>query len=293
MSHHHPRLTPEAPIPYALIDSGGQQKLERFGDKTLVRPSTVAVWRKRADNAVWSHADATYEPDGGWRFHGQPLDRWHIKSSLCTLALRLQTNGQIGLFPEHAGYLPDLVTTIERLRAGRSTPVSVLNLFAYTGMASVVAARAGAIVTHVDLSKRALDWARENIVLNSLPEGSVRLIPEDAIGYLTRLTKKGQRFDIIVADPPSFSRVTAKKTWSLDEVTPTLIDLLVQTLEPGHGDLFLSSHHFEIGAYTFANLLNDRLDARGAETTVSNLALHEETTGRILPAGFLVRMTLR
>jgi 23S rRNA (cytosine1962-C5)-methyltransferase len=293
MTQHPSRPLHHAPIPYALIDSGGQQKLERFGDKTLVRPSTVSVWRQRLQKHVWSRADATYDPDSGWRFRDQPFEVWRIEGALCTLALRLQTNGQIGVFPEHAGYLPDLVATIERLRAHRSTPVAVLNLFAYTGMASVVAARSGALVTHVDLSKRALDWARENIGINGIPEGSVRLIPEDALGYLARLAKKGQRFDIIIADPPSFSRVTPKKTWSLDEVTPTLIELLVQTLEPGHGELFLSSHHFEIGAHTFANLLSDHLGERRAETAISPLALREDTTERILPAGFLIRMTLR
>lgn len=277
---------------YALLDSGEGRKLERFGEKTIARPSTMAVWRRRRPAAEWADADATFDPDSGWRFRGAPIPSWRFETALCTLLLRPQTNGQIGVFPEHASYLPDLVGAIERLRSKRLNTVSVLNLFAYTGMASIVAARAGASVTHVDISKRALDWARENIALNSLPEGSVRLLPEDAVAYLGRLAKKGQRFDVIIADPPSFSRLSAKKTWSLDDVAPHLVELLVAVLSPEQGELFLTSHHFELGAHTLANLLSDQLGSEpGATTTITGLAVQEDRTTRTLPASFLVRLT--
>jgi 23S rRNA (cytosine1962-C5)-methyltransferase len=156
----------------------------------------------------------------------------------------------------------------------------------------MVAARAGGTVTHVDLAKRALDWARENITANELPEGSVRLIPEDAIAYLARQAKKGQRYDVIIADPPSFSRVTPKKTWSLDEVSRELVELLVAVLDPNHGELFLTSHHFELGAHTFRNLLSDSLGDKPHSIKLGELAMQEKDSPRILPAGFLVHTRL-
>lgn len=276
---------------YALLDSGSGLKLERFGDRTIVRPSSLSVWRQRLPNDRWRNADAAFEPDTGWSFRNSPFDSWRFENELCSLVLRPQTNGQIGVFPEHASYLQAVKARIEALRQTKSE-VQVLNLFAYTGMASVVAAKAGATVTHVDLAKRALDWARENISANGLPDGAVRLIPEDAIVYLGRQARKGQRYDIIIADPPSFSRVTAKKTWSLDEVSQELVRLLISVLEPKGGELFLTSHHFELGAHTFRNLLIDELGDTPHTIELGDLSMNEATSERILPAGFLVRVRL-
>lgn len=276
---------------YALLDSGNGLKLERFGDTTIVRPSSLSVWRQRLAEDRWINADATFDPDRGWSFRRSPIESWRFESELCSLVLRPQTNGQIGIFPEHASYLQAVKARIEALRQTKSE-VQVLNLFAYTGMASVVAAKAGATVTHVDLAKRALDWARENISANGLPDGAVRLIPEDALVYLGRQAKKGQRYDIIIADPPSFSRVTAKKTWSLDEVSQELVRLLISVLASKGGELFLTSHHFELGAHTFRNLLIDELGDTPHTIELGDLSMNEATSERILPAGFLVRVRL-
>jgi len=276
---------------YALLDSGDGLKLERFGDTTIVRPSSLSVWRQRLPKDRWMNADATFDPDRGWSFRRSPIESWRFESDLCSLVLRPQTNGQIGIFPEHASYLAAVKSRIEELRQTKND-VQVLNLFAYTGMASMVAAKAGATVTHVDLAKRALDWARENISANNLPDGAVRLIPEDALVYLGRQAKKGQRYDLIIADPPSFSRVTAKKTWSLDDVSKELVGLLVGVLEPKGGELFLTSHHFELGAHTFRNLLIDELREIPHTIGLGELSMKEATTERILPAGFLVRLRI-
>ena len=119
-----------------------------------------------------------------------------------------------------------------------------------------------------------------------------RLIPEDALVYLGRQAKKGQRYDIVIADPPSFSRVSAKKTWDLDGVSGELVSLLVDVLEPEHGELFLSSHHFELGAHTFANLLIDRLGDTPHTVSLTELSIAESGSRRVLPAGFLVRAAL-
>jgi len=267
---------------YALLDSGGGLKLERFGEKTIIRPSSLSVWRPRLPKDRWMHADATFDPDRGWSFRGLPFDSWRFQSELCSLVLRPQTNGQIGVFPEHAAYLDAVKARVEELRRAKNE----------VGMASMVAAKAGATVTHVDLAKRALDWARENIAANDLPDGAVRLIPEDAIVYLGRQARKQQRYDLIIADPPSFSRVTAKKTWALDEVSQELVRLLVAVLEPDGGELFLTSHHFELGAHTFRNLLIDELGEAPHVIKVGELALKEASSERIVPAGFVVQLRL-
>lgn len=273
---------------YELLDSGENAKLERFGARTLIRPSKFSVWSRTRSADLWRGADAVFEPKQGWRFHKQRFDSWRMNGEPDGLLLRLQDNGQIGFFPEHASYLPLLAKDIREYAQRTQRAPRVLNLFAYTGMATMAALRAGASVTHVDLAKKTLDWAQANFEAAKLERP--RFIREDAISFLRREVKRGNTYEVVIADPPSFSRVSAQEEWSLDQVLADLVSLLVQVVAPEQHTIFLTSHHFESGGHVMANLL---WDAYGREKTVTietrELAINESASPRVLPAGFLVQ----
>ncbi len=276
---------------YELIDSGAGARLERFGTKLLVRPSKFSVWQRRRPTIEWQNAHATYEHKRGWSFSQQSFEQWDLAGEGASLRLRLQDNGQIGFFPEHAAYLPSLLDVLTKYSKNLGRAPRVLNLFAYTGMATVAALRAGADVTHVDLSKKVLDWARENAEANKL--NSPRFIREDALTFLDKEVRRGNTYEVVIADPPSFSRVSPKEEWTLEDVLPNLISQIAKVASPQAHAVFLTSHHFESGGHVMANLLHDAYCASGSQCRpcleTEELAIAESGTGRVLPAGFLVK----
>lgn len=273
---------------YALRDSGNGQRLEQFGDKLLVRPSTLCIWKPRQSKNVWDQADATYNHDKGWKFRAAKFEEWNIESSLWSLRLRTQDNGQVGLFPEHATYMNRLDSVVRALADKLQREPRVLNLFAYTGMASVVCSRAGAHVTHVDLAKKALDWASANFELNRVPASAIRLIKEDAADFVHREIRREKKYDVIISDPPSFSRIAANKTWQLDEVIVPMLEATIKLLEPELSALFFTCHHAELSGPIAANVLLDLTSQRSALIENTPLAISESGSARSLPAGSLV-----
>ncbi len=161
----------------------------------------------------------------------------------------------------------------------------MLNLFAFTGMASVVAAKAGAVVTHIDMLKPALDWARKNAEKNSLPPESLKLIPEEAVVYLEREVKRGRKHDLVVLDPPSFSRVSKTDSWDLPDILPQIVAALAGIIAPG-GEIFFTSHGTEHGSTTVENLLIDSIP--GISCKSQQLLIPEESSPRNFAAGYLV-----
>lgn len=271
---------------YALLDSGNGERLERFGELILTRPSSLAIWKRRKP-ALWANSVVTYAHDEGWRSTGKTPEEWQISVAGVHLTLRLQRNGQIGFFPEHAEYMPELSQAVARATQQTSATPQMLNLFAYTGMASMVAARAGAQVTHIDLLKPALDWARKNATTNQLPENALRLIPEEAVVFLEREVKRQKSYSVIVLDPPGFSRIDKTQSWDLADVLPQMVELTTRLLSPG-GEIFFTSHGAEHGGTTVENLYLDLLPTAQIETR--QLAIQESDSPRRLPAGYLVRV---
>ncbi len=263
---------------YELVDSGAGLKLERLGDRLLIRPSSVALWNQRNPQA-WSKAHATFDPKAqNWQQHAGRFTDWTVDFQDFQLSLTLQTNGQIGFFPDHLPYMPQLRRELKDLKQPR-----VLNLFAYTGMASVVSAQAGAHVTHVDVSKKCLTWAKQNFLLNNLPEQQLRLIPDDALQFLKREHKRTQQYDLIIADPPSFYRLEKNKIWKLDEHFHELLSALLAVLNPAGGKLFLTCHSFNLGI--FRNLILDFAKAGLQLLDSKELELPEVAGERRMPAG--------
>lgn len=277
---------------YQLVDSGGGEKLERCGKYLIRRPSSLCIWTKRLSESHWSEVHARYVPKQGWQCKVQKeiIEKEIINLHGVQLPLRLQDNGQIGFFPEHSSYL-DFVA--EKL-AGRKDP-QVLNLFAYTGLASIFSVQSGAVITHVDNSKKVLDWASETAKLNQCRQDSLRFIKEDAPLFVEREIKRGKQYDLVIADPPSFSRLGDRDTWELGNILAQFCIQLLQLVSAKQGSVFFANHHYETGDQVSANLFFDAAQSlKLSALSVSNQALKipEENSPRALPAGFLTIASL-
>lgn len=194
---------------YALLDSGAGQKLEQYGPYRIVRPEGQAIWQKALPAKDWERADAIFTGDtdeegiGRWRFPKTPLgETWPMKHDGIDYLGRFTSFRHVGVFPEQASHWDHMAGLI----AAAKRPVKVLNLFGYTGLASLVAARAGAEVTHVDASKKAIGWARENQEMAGLGGKPIRWIVDDAVKFAEREERRGSRYDIILFDPPAYGR---------------------------------------------------------------------------------------
>jgi 23S rRNA (cytosine1962-C5)-methyltransferase len=269
---------------YELVDSGEGERLERFEDRYLIRPSRLAIWGKGREARVWDNATSRYKHKVGW---SKEISPFNITLFDVKLALELQESGQIGFFPEHLEYMPILQAELLSRKGGVASGAAakVLNLFAYTGLASLVAARQGAEVTHVELSKRVINWAKSNGDNNRI--SNIRFINEDAISFVEKEVRRKAAYDLIIADPPSFSRVSPKNEWQLEEVLPNLLKALVNLARPKNGLILFSSHLYEFGAHVSANILRS-LVSQAESVKVKDLLINEESSQRVLPAGFLV-----
>jgi 23S rRNA (cytosine1962-C5)-methyltransferase len=267
-------------LDYELLDSGEGRKLERFGSRVLIRPSKTASWPHLYTDE-WNNAHAEYIPEKGWRVTKGTEASWILTFGDSDVRGRLQTNGQVGIFPEHSLYFEEISQFLSR-RA--STPSKVLNLFGFTGMASMLCARHGAEVTHVDLSKQAIEWARENEALISSPHLPIRYIIDDALTYLDRCKKRELSFDLVIADPPSFSRITQKKVWHLDDEFRHFIST-VKGLLNEQGLLVLSSHLPEWNHEVVTNHLLSFEDSAFTSLLGGPLSIKESHSGRTLPSG--------
>ncbi|MCB0317217.1 MAG: class I SAM-dependent methyltransferase [Bdellovibrionales bacterium] len=280
------RMTLNMPSPeYELLDSGEGQKLERFGERVLIRPSTLCVWKRRQNKSVWQSADAIYDHKTGWEYKSKSFDTWNYPlNEKLSLILRLQRSGQIGVFPEHQKYLGYVLEKISAYEKNLGRQIKVLNLFAYTGMASLFAIEKKAHVTHVDNTKIVLNWLHDNLDLNKSNKELARVINEDALAFLRREERRGNIYDIVIADPPSFSRLSKQKSWKLEEVLAEIVNLTYKVANPEQGSIILTSHPFEAGADALLNLLSDEFCEKKVSLVGGVLSLKEASTNRLLPA---------
>lgn len=267
---------------YALLDSGDGERLERFGEKQLRRPSSLAVWEKRLSDAQWANADATYSHSRGWSFKKGAFEEWATSLPEAKLMLKLQRNGQIGFFPEHYSVTSffDSHPVVEN-----SSTTTVLNLFAYTGLATVIALGRGFSVTHVDIAKHALTWANENVAKNGLTGNKLRIIKEDAFAFMRREARRGVSYSYIIADPPSFTR--QKETTDEgsneqegSELLKECISLVAPLLAP-NGKALITSHQLALGTEALVNLAYDTF-GDAAKVEPITLTLREAETPRTL-----------
>lgn len=255
-------IVPEPWSAYELIDSGGFQKLERFGDFVLARPEPQAIWDKSLTDQEWERrAHAVFRRDrqsperGDWQTRPDMRDPWFVSYKQgglsLTFKLALTTFKHVGLFPEQADNWSYIFNKIHGFR-GRVTRPTVLNLFAYTGGASLAARQAGADVTHVEAVKPVISWARENMDQSGLT--NIRWMAEDALKFVKREVRRGNRYQGIILDPPAYGRGPAGEKWVLEEQLNELLKACADLLD--RSDFFLIINLYSLG---FSPLILDNL----------------------------------
>lgn len=287
---------------YELIDSGNGEKLERFGRFTLIRPEPQALWRPTLPESEWTKlATARFdreqkdryrfsdEVNGGWRFGKGMPESWNIRYQSqhdfsVQLRLALTGFGHVGVFPEQASNWDFIQQTLLSSGKGSSRP-RVLNLFAYTGAASVVARQAGAEVTHVDASKPGLNWANQNMQLNGLD--NIRWVHEDALKFVRREVRRGNKYHGIIMDPPPYGRGPEGEKWTLQEKLQELVSLAAQLLDDSPLFFVLSLYAAGLSAQVGRNLAATELKAGNLEC--GEFAL-KSSRGCDLPMGTVVRV---
>jgi 23S rRNA (cytosine1962-C5)-methyltransferase len=277
---------------YALLDSGQGRKLERYGPYRVVRPEPQCFWRPAGPDRLWENPDAVFDPAdeedaGRWRFVRQLPERFTLSWRGVRFHSRFTPFRHLAFFPEQAANW----AWLEQAVAGRSGETRVLNLFGYTGVASLVCAHAGASVTHVDASKKAVGWARENADLSDLAERPIRWIVEDARKYVQREIRRGSRYDAIILDPPKFGRGPGGEVWRVFEDLPALLHDCAALLSDRAAFLLLNAYAARISGLSLAHLMIEAAGGRGGQVDWGELALVEENAGREIGLSFFARWT--
>jgi 23S rRNA (cytosine1962-C5)-methyltransferase len=276
---------------YALIDSGAGRKLERFGEVVVDRPEPQALWTPRHPRRDWDNADAVFageddEEKGRWRTMKPVPESWPVKLSGVTMLCRLASFRHLGLFPEQ---LPHWEWMLKRLSEVRDEPPRVLNLFAYTGAASLLAASAGAQVTHVDASKKAIAWAKENQAASKLGSAPIRWILEDAQKFVAREVRRGKTYHVLLVDPPKFGRGPEGEVWDLFTGLPPLMKDCARLLAPSQASLVVTMYAIRASSLAFDQLCREVLSARGGRFESGELAIREQGGARALPTSLFTR----
>ena len=226
---------------YELIDSGDNRKLERFGKYILIRPETQALWQP-SQPAAWKRANAEFrftEGKGAWMNKKSVPEEWEMQWNEARFVLRLTGFKHIGVFPEQAANWEWIAEQVMHAGRVRHAPPKVLNLFGYTGIASIVAAKAGAHVTHVDASRQSNEWAKENARLSEVPAESIRFLFDDALKFAEREVRRGVFYDGIILDPPAFGRGAKGEVWHIEEHLSRLLSAVAKLLAAKPGTFFL------------------------------------------------------
>lgn len=267
---------------FELIDSGDGYRLERWGDFTLARPDPQTIWSRNESGELWEKADAVYEHDS-WRMRTEVPNHWDMKFKDIHLRVRPMNFKHTGVFPEQAA---NWVLMSDALK-GQQKP-AVLNLFAYTGAASVWLTKRGAFVTHVDASRPAIGWAKDNQELNGLQSDSIRWMLEDAAKFVRNEIKRGAHYDGIVMDPPAFGHSPTGKIWKFNEQMPSLVRDCVKLLSPDARFFIINAYATNTSELAIHNLLEDELNGLQGKLEAGQLCL-KQRSGRLLSTGNFTR----
>jgi 23S rRNA (cytosine1962-C5)-methyltransferase len=276
---------------YALIDSGSGRKLERFGSVVVDRPEPQALWQPRLETQTWGGAHAVFsggddEDKGRWRTHKTVPESWPVTVHGATMLCRLSSFRHLGLFPEQ---LPHWDWMLQRLSEIQTERPRVLNLFGYTGAASLLAAAAGAHVTHVDASKKAIAWAKENQAASKLDTAPIRWILDDAQKFVRREGRRGKTYHMLLIDPPKFGRGPDGEVWDLFTSLPSFLQECARLLDPSHASMVLTIYAIRASALAFDQLSREVLADRGGVFQSGELAIREADGTRLLPASLFTR----
>lgn len=272
---------------YELIDSGEGEKLERWGGFLLSRPDPLAIWPKILPETEWLKADAHYirnEEGGKWNFKEQLPEKWEVKYNDLKFWIKPTQFKHTGLFPEQAVNWDWMAEKIKNSKR----EIYVLNLFAYTGGATVAATKAGAKVCHVDSSKGIVSWAKENADLNGFAD-KIRWIVDDAVKFVEREAKRGVKYDAIIMDPPSFGRGAKGEVWKIEEDLWPLIEKCKNILSNDPLFFLINSYSTGMSPTTVKNILISAFKNSAGKIESNEIGLKEKNSERILPQGVFGR----
>jgi 23S rRNA (cytosine1962-C5)-methyltransferase len=273
---------------YELMDSGDGLKLERFGPYRFVRPEAQAIWRKALPESTWREAEAVFRPTseesgGHWDARAKLRERWEMRYPLpgaTPLKMwAMTTPGRhLGVFPECAAHWDWMA---EQIVAARR-PARVLNLFGYTGLASLAAASVGANVTHVDASKKSVGWARENQELSGLADKPIRWIVDDALKFVQREARRGAQYDGIYLDPPKFGRGPKGEIWEVYQSLPALLEACQEVLSPNPLFVVLTMYAVKASGVHLHATLDEIMRKYKGSVEAGELVTRETSAGRLV-----------
>lgn len=275
---------------YELLDSGDGRRLERFGGVTCVRPDVEAVWRPALPARTWNAAQAQFVPapeenGGHWVWNSGEKTRWPMAYHDLRFWAQVGGSKHLGVFPEQACQWDWLAAQV---RAAQR-PIHVLNLFGYTGLASLAAARAGARVTHVDASRKVVAWARENQELSGLSNAPIRWLVDDAIKFVHRETRRDSRYDGIILDPPKFGRGPKGEVWEFYKLIPDLLQACREVLSQHPCFVLMTAYAVKASAVTLYYAIAEMMQRWPGVTEAGEVALQEKSAGRLLSTAIFAR----
>ena len=271
---------------YELLDCSCGERLERWGKVTLIRPDPQVVWQTPKTHPLWKKADAVYHRSntggGQWEVRNRIPDRWEISYRDLTFNVKTMGFKHTGVFPEQAvnwDYVSDLINRQNR-------PVKVLNLFAYTGEATVSALKAGAEVVHVDASKGMVQWAKENALSSGVIDRPVRWIVDDCIKFVQREIRRGNRYDILIMDPPSYGRGPGGEVWKLENEVYHFVELCRDVLSDNPLAVLINSYTAGLSPAVMQYILGTLIVPKcGGAVESEEIGLPVAQTGLLLPCG--------
>ncbi len=274
---------------YEVLDASSGEKLERWGKYILIRPDPQAIWKTPKKHYGWKSPNAHYHRSskggGEWEFFDLPK-QWNIHYKNLTFGLKPFSFKHTGLFPEQAVNWDYMTEKI--INAGR--PVKVLNLFAYTGGATVACAKAGAAVTHVDASKGMVTWAKENAALSGLSDAPIRYLVDDCVKFVEREIRRGNHYDGIVMDPPSYGRGPGGEVWKIEERIHDLIRLCSQLLTDKPVFFIINSYTTGLQPAVLSYMINSDITSRfGGNVYAEEIGIPVASNGLVFPCGSTAR----
>lgn len=282
---------------YSLIDSGDGEKLEKYGEYILRRPDPQALWKRRLPNEEWKSAHGTFvrsEEKGEWRLGENVPAKWQIQFSGLKFWIKPTAFKHTGLFPEQMqnwSWLTDKIKN--RLEKDKDKEIEILNLFAYTGGASLAMAKAGAKVVHVDSSKSAVSWASENADISDLGDRPIRWIIEDVRVFVEREIKRGRSYAGIIMDPPSFGHGPNSELWKIEEDFMDLLEKSLKLLSDNPLFVLINGYSAGYSCIAYENALMSLQKERGGSLEKGELAIKESSISgldqRLLPSGIFAR----
>jgi 23S rRNA (cytosine1962-C5)-methyltransferase len=279
---------------YELLDSGNGAKLERYGSYTFIRPEPQAVWKPSLPEKLWQQAHAVFqttaEENGGhWQFRREIVARWPMAYKGLKFWAQTSASRHLGVFPEQACHWDWIQQQVRSVTASQQRPLKVLNLFGYTGLASLAAAEAGAQVTHVDASKKVVTWARENQTLSGLAERPVRWIVDDALKFVEREVRRASSYDGLILDPPKFGRGPKGEVWEFYRLLPALLESCRTILNSRPAFVVLTAYAIQASALTVYFGLQNMLAGLEGTFSLGELVTVESSAGRAISNAIYAR----